>query len=167
MKYAIPFLFFLVAAHPVLAAGTGSGLQNGGAVTVDPGTNRATVTRDGVTTPLWDGAHRMQDGSILIIKQGISVSREPVHGTRLPPIPKAVEWEGAPIVGHSPCEKLVNRVCGVQGRCGKSEACNLARQLLSMEQDERAASDNPNRMTYTSGECHQVKADRELFPSCK
>ena len=167
MIYAIPVLFLLVATRPVIAAGTGSGLQNGGAVTVDPNTNRATITREGVTTPLWDGAHRMQDGSILIIRQGISVSREPVHGARLPPIPKAVEWEGAPIVGYSPCEKLVNRVCGVQGRCGESEACTLAQQLLTMEKDERSASNNRNRMTYTSGECHQVSADRELFPFCK
>lgn len=167
MKYAILFLFILAPALPVLAADTGTGMQNGGAVTVDPSTNRATITRDGVTTPLWDGAHQMQDGSILIIRQGISVNREPVPGTRLPPIPKAAEWEGAPIVGHSPCEKLVYRVCGKQDRCGECEACNLARQLLTMEQDERTASDNRNRMTYTSGECRQVNADRELFPSCK
>ena len=167
MRYAIPFTFLLAAVLPVLAADTAPGLQYGGAVTVDPDTNRATITRDGVTTPLWDGAHRLQDGSVLIIRQGISVSREPMPGTRLPPIPEAVEWEGAPIVGHSPCEKLVNRVCGAQHRCGEGEACILARQLLTMEQDERAASENRNRMTYTSGECDRVNADRELFPFCK
>ncbi len=167
MKYAIPFTFLLAAALQALAADTAPGLQYDGAVTVDPDTNRATITRDGVTTPLWDGVHRLQDGSVLIIRQGISVSREPVPGTRLPPIPETAEWEGAPIIGHSPCEKLVNRVCGEQQRCGESEACILARQLLTMEQDERAASENRNRMTYTSGECHRVDADRELFPFCK
>jgi hypothetical protein len=170
MKYAISLSSLLVAALsvlPALAADTDSSLQNGGAVTVDPNTNRATITRDGVATPLWDGTHRLQDGSILIIREGISVPTEPAPGTRLPPIPKAAEWEGAPIVGHSPCEKLVHRVCGEQGRCRDNESCNLARQLLTMEQDERAASENRNRMTYTSGECHEVNADRELFPSCK
>ena len=142
-------------------------LQQGGAITVDPDSNRATVTRDGVTTPLWDGTHRLQDGSMLIIRQGISVPREPVPVPREEPLPEAAKWEGAPIVGYSPCEKLVRRVCGKQDECLEEDNCNLARQLLAMEQEERAASDNPNRMTYTSGQCQGVGQDYELFPYCK
>lgn len=170
MRQAISLLYLLAVSLlilPVFAAEADSSLQNGGAVAVDPDTNRATITRDGVTTPLWDGTHRMQDGSTLIIRQGISVPKEPGPETRQPPIPKAAEWEGAPIVGYSPCEKLVRRVCGKQDRCRDKEACNLARQLLTMEQDERAASDDRGRMTYTSGECQELWPDRELFPSCK
>lgn len=169
MKSATGFLLFMVlvlSTHAALPADPDFRLQNGGAVTVDPDTNRATITRDGVTTPLWDGTHRMQDGSILIINRGVSVSNQPLPETRQPPIPEAEEWEGAPIVGYSPCEKLARRVCGKQSQCEESQGCNLAQQLLNMEKDERAASKNPNRMTYTSGQCQGTASDAETFPPC-
>ena len=142
-------------------------LQHGGSVTVDPNTNRATVTRDGVSAPLWDGTHRMEDGSILIIRRGTSVPREPVAEPRRIPESDIAQWEGVPIVGYSPCEKLVHRTCGAQDECCEHEGCNLARQLLAMEQDERAQNDSRNRMTYTSGQCLNVEKDRELFPFCR
>lgn len=142
-------------------------LQQGGSVTVDPDTNRATVTRDGVNTPLWDGTHRLEDGSILIIRRGTSVPREPVAAPRHIPETEAEQWEGAPIVGYSPCERLVQRSCGPHNECLEQEGCNLAQQLLTMEQDERAASENRNRMTYTSGQCQEVEKDRALFPYCR
>ena len=142
-------------------------LRQGGSVTVDPNTNRATVTRDGVTTPLWDGTHRLEDGSILIIRRGTSVPREPMAAPRPIPETEAEKWAGAPIIGYSPCERLVQRSCGAHNECLKEESCNLAQQLLTMEQDERAASENRNRMTYTSGQCQEVEKDRALFPYCR
>ena len=160
-------LMLLMLAHGILAADPGFRLQNGGAVSVDPDTNRATVTRDGVTTPLWDGTHRMHDGSILIINQGITVPNQSVLEARQLPIPEAEEWEGAPIVGYSPCEKLVRRVCGRENQCEAIEGCNLARQLLAMEQDERAVSERRNRMTYTSGQCMNMESDAAVFPHCR
>ncbi|MEN8205512.1 MAG: hypothetical protein ABFS24_05815 [Pseudomonadota bacterium] len=169
MKSPARFLLFLVLVLPLytaLHADPNFSLQNGGAVTVDPDTNRATITRDGVTTPLWDGTHRMQDGSILIINQGITVPNEPILETRQLPLPEAEKWEGAPIVGYSPCEKLARRVCGKESQCEKIEGCNLARQLLDMEQDERAASEDHNRMTYTSGQCQNMASDAKTFPLC-
>lgn len=169
MKLATNFLLFIVLALPAysaLLADPNFRLEDGGAVTVDPNTNRATVTQDGVTTPLWDGTHQMQDGSILIINQGISVPGEPAPGIRQKPIPEAEKWEGAPIVGYSPCEKLARHVCGKKNQCEKIQGCNLAQQLLDMEQKERAASENRNRMTYTSGQCQTMAADTETFPLC-
>ena len=159
-------LILVLSWHTVLAAEPNFRSQQGGVVTVDPDTNRATVTRDGVATPMWDGTHRMQDGSVLIINRGIVVPNKAIlEPSRLPP-PEAEEWEGAPIAGYSPCEKLARRVCGVKNRCGEVEGCNLARQLLDMEQDERAASKNRYRMTYTSGQCQNVMMDGEVFPVC-
>jgi hypothetical protein len=169
MKPAAGFLFFIALAlptHSALLADPNLRLQDGDAVTVDPDTNRATVTQDGVTIPLWDGTHRMQDGSILIINQGITVPGEPVPETRQKPVPEAEKWEGGPIVGYSPCEKLARRVCGKKNQCGETQGCNLAQQLLSMEQKERAASENRNRMTYTSGQCQTMTSDAETFPLC-
>ena len=169
MKTTVNTLLFLVsllAAQMVTAADTNYNLQEGGAVNVDPDTNRATVTRDGVTVPMWDGVHRMQDGSVLIINRGIAVPNKSVIESRQPPPPEAEEWVGAPIAGYSPCEKLVRQVCGAKELCGDVEGCNLARQLLDMEQEERAASEDRYRMTYTSGQCQNVMTDRENFPVC-
>jgi len=169
MKTTVNTLLFLVsllAAQMVTAADTNYNLQEGGAVNVDPDTNRATVTRGGVTTPLWDGAHRMQDGSVLIINRGVAVPNRSMQEPEQLPPPEVQEWEGAPIVGYSPCEKLVRRVCGKEDQCGGSEGCNLAGQLLDMEQEERTASEDRNRMTYSSGQCLNVVTNTELFARC-
>ena len=159
-------LLLLLSAHSVVAASRSFNLQDGATVTVDPTTNRATVTRDGVSTPLWDGTHRMQDGSVLIINRGVAVPNKAILEPEPLPPPEIQEWEGAPIVGYSPCEKLVRRVCGKENQCGQVEGCNLARQLLDMEENERSNSENRNRMTYTSGQCQTVMTDASIFPLC-
>ncbi len=163
-------LLVLVLALPVVAVPADDPeyrTQSGGTVRVDPDTNRATITRGGVTTPLWDGTHRMEDGSILIINRGIAVPDEKIIESREPAPPHEPEmWVGAPIAGYSPCEQLARRVCGGKNQCIDTEGCGLARQLLDMEQGERAESGNRNRMTYTSGQCKQVEANIETFPTC-
>ena len=143
-----------------------STLEGGGTVTVDPESNRATISRDGVTTPLWNGVHHLQDGSSLIINRGIAVPTEPIIESRRLPPPETEEWQDVNIVGYSPCEQLVRQVCGRQDQCTGMEACNLANQLLDMEQQERNDSDNPNLMTYSSGQCLNAMKDREYFSAC-
>lgn len=161
----LPWLF---PAAGALAAGTTYQLQGGGSVVVDPNTKRATVTRGGVTTPLSDGAHRTTDNNVLIIRNGIAtIPREtPPPPQHKPEVP-GEEWEGAPIVGYSPCEKLVRRTCGMQNECKQDEGCMLARQLLDMESTERDESEDRNRMTYTSGQCIDVTPDTDTFPTCR
>jgi hypothetical protein len=156
----------LLPGTRLLAADWTSRLQDGSTVTVDPDTNRATVTRGGVTTPLWDGSHRMQDGSQLIINRGLATPNDAIIESRRQPPREVEDWEDAPIVGYSPCEQLVRLVCGRQDQCLSAEGCGLARQLLDMEREERAASRNRNLMTYTSGQCLKVQDDRALFVSC-
>ena len=144
-----------------------SGMQGGGTVTVDPDTRRATITRDGVTSPLWNGTHRLQDGSVLIINHGAVVPNEAMDSPRqLPPV-ETSDWEGAPIVGYSPCERLTRHVCGKQDECAVAVACDPARQLLAMEQEERAQADSPSRMTYTSGQCLEALKDTVYFSVCR
>jgi hypothetical protein len=170
MRFAPHWLFFPLLILPLgtaMAAGTNFGMQGGGTVSVDPDTNRATITRDGVTTPLWDGTHRMSDGSVLIIRQGEVVPNQPILEAREPPKPEEEEVAGVPIVGYSPCEKLVRQVCGRDDQCAGVEGCNLARQLLGMEKEERTASDSPNLTTYTSGKCRRVASDPGIFPECR
>ena len=151
----------------VTAADWTSGMQGGGTVTIDPDTRRATVTRDGVTSPLWNGVHRLQDGSVLIVNHGEVVPGERIsEPRRLPPLETA-DWEGAPIVGYSPCEKLARHVCGKQDECATAEACNPSRQLLAMEQEERKQADSRSRMTYTSGQCLDAMKDAVYFSACR
>jgi hypothetical protein len=156
--------FFLLPAH---AADWTSRLLDGGTVTVDPDTNRATVTRDGVTTPLWNGVHRTQDGSALIVNRGIAVPNESIIESRRVPPPKTEDWEDVNIVGYTPCEQLVRRVCGRQGECLNAEACDPAQQLLAMEDEERSNAKNRNLMTFTSGQCLSAIKDREYFRQCE
>lgn len=150
------------------AAGWTAGMQGGGTVTIDPDTRRATVTRDGVTSPLWNGVHRLQDGSVLIVNHGEVVPGE--HTARPPrqlPPPDTAAWEGVMIVGYSPCEQLVRQVCGRQHACAAAEACRSSQQLLAMEQDERTLADDGARMTFTSGQCLEAIKDVEYFSACR
>jgi hypothetical protein len=147
-----------------------SQLEAGGKVSVDPTTNRATVTRQGVSTPLWDGVHRLQDGSVITVRSGQVVPNEEILRAR-EPAPEAVTdeaqaWVGTPFVGLSPCEKLVRRVCGDVQQCSQAPACDPAQQLLDMERQERANSRNPGSMTYSSGQCQEAARDTEFFRQC-
>jgi hypothetical protein len=73
---------------------------------------------------------------------------------------------GTPIAGSSPCEQLVQRVCGADRACEQAPACEPARQLLSMENEERAAG-SPDNMTYSSGQCMEALKDRDYFTECR
>ena len=146
-------------------------LQDGGTVTVDPETNRATVTRYGVKTPLWDGVHRLQNGETLTVRSGIARPNLDIVESRRPhPQLEQIErpgWQGQPIVGGvSPCQRLVTRVCGTGKGCQDAEGCRLAQQLLDMESQERQAAPDPNLTTYTSEQCRQADLDRTPFRSC-
>jgi hypothetical protein len=145
-------------------------LYGGGQVAVDPDSNRATVTRDGVTTPLWDGVHRLQDGSVITVRSGQVVPNEAILRAREQPKPpvtdQAQAWEGQVIQGESPCERLVQQVCGDNQQCGQTSGCNLARQLLEMERDERARAWSHDTMTYSSGQCMEAAKDPQLFAHC-
>lgn len=145
-------------------------LDSGGQVVVDPDSNRVTVTRDGVTTPLWDGVHRLKDGSVITVRKGQVVPNEAILRAREQPKPpvtdQAQTWEGYAIQGESPCERLVQRTCGAQQQCAQAPGCDLARQLLDMERDERAKAWTPDTMTYSSGQCMEAAKDPQLFADC-
>lgn len=159
---------------PGVLAGQWSGkLKGGGQVMVDPRTNRIMVERNGVQTQLWDGVHRLQDGSSITVHSGQVVpNTEILRARQQRDVPEEGEgtaaemWIGAPIVGYSPCEKLVRRVCGEDGECADQPGCPPSRQLLQMEQQERAAEPTPNRMTYASGQCQEADRDRTFFATC-
>ena len=94
----------IVLPAGVQAEGWSAPLQGGGTVTVDPRTNRATVTKDGVQSLARDGVHQLQDGTTLIIHSGQAIPNEGILRARqLPAGPEptdADQWIGAPIVGY-------------------------------------------------------------------
>jgi hypothetical protein len=142
-------------------------LYGGGDIRVDPSTNRATIQRGGVEAPLWDGTHVLEDGSTLIVRSGTVVPTQRIlESGRVTEMDQARDWVGKAIVGYSPCERLVRRVCGDTQQCRSGTPCSVAEQLQGMEKEERAASDNPNLMTYTSDQCEQSLNDRTYFQAC-
>jgi hypothetical protein len=150
-----------------IAADWSSGMQGGGVVTVDSASSRASITRDGVTSPLWDGVHLLQDGSAMIINNGVVVTGASADTPHQLPPPEAAEWEGMPVVGYSPCEQLTRRVCGLQNECATAGACNPSQQLLTMEQAERSKAEDGSRMTFTSGQCLKAMHDEAYFLPCR
>lgn len=159
----------LLAAPQPRAAGWSARLKEGGQVSVDPRTNRATIRRDGMETQLWDGVHVLEDGSTITVRSGQVVPNEAILRARqmpAPPKPKQQLWVGEPIVGLSPCERLVHRVCGMDNGCAGAPACDPARQLLGMEQQERRDSGRPGYTTPASGQCIEADQDRTFFATC-
>lgn len=138
-------------------------LQGGGEVRVDPTTNRATIVKHGVEKPLWDGVHRREDGSTLIIRSGVVVPNVEILEARDQP---SESWPVRRIVGYSPCERLRTEVCGKANECANRPGCAAAGQLLEMEEHERQVSGNSNFTTYTSNQCQRAQGDREFFAIC-
>jgi hypothetical protein len=167
MKTSTMGLLLMCLPLSLQATDWSGALYGGGEVTVDEQTNRATYMRKGVETPLWDGTHKLQNGSILIIRDGIAVPNLDIMESRQQVPPSSPEeWMDVKIVGYSPCEKLVNKVCGKDAECSDQPACNPVRQLRDREDEERKESSNPNLMTYTSGQCLRALRDTEFFVAC-
>lgn len=158
-------------SYPVRAAEWQADLYGGGQVSVDPATNRGVVNKYGVQTHLWDGVHRLRDGSTLTVRSGVVVPNKGILAARrVPDVVVKTEddeaWKGKPIIGYSPCQKLVRRVCGDAEECTGTRACSPAQQLLDMEWRERRASRSPSVMSHSSGQCLRADRDQIFFVSC-
>ncbi len=115
-----------------------SQLQDGSRIRVDPNTNRGTVvTPDGARTQLWDGVHRLQDGSEITVRSGVVVPNKAILDIQrgLPPARSLREEAGV-----SPCRQLESLVCGPGDECADGEACGQARQLVRFEKEEKEDS---------------------------
>ena len=202
-------------------------MPDGSQLRVDPNTRRAVRDQSGAARAMWDGVHRMDDGSVVIIRDGTAVptkqmmetwqggpeGKEPQPGAecerlvhrvcgpddacgQAAPCLSARKLRddaarpgpgGAPDAGQqacaqalsdsafpvctevdqgakaTDCARLVERVCGADGRCSKSSACDPARQLLGMESEERAG--DPRAITSTGDQCRQGMAN-PFFKPC-
>ena len=221
-----------VASVAVLAEGWHATLQQGGEVYVDPQTRKPVYRANGISKPLWNGTHRLQDGSVLIVRDGVAVPDTGMLRTweqqqALPEAgknryceqlalkacgfhdecrslkacdlarqlrrleqdalakapygqlasetldckdgltdPGRFPWCPEPAARPSPCEALVQRTCGKDGRCAAAPACDAARQLMDMERTERLESTVPDAVTATGKQCRAAR-DNAYFAPCE
>jgi hypothetical protein len=146
----------------IAATWTGT-LHDGTVLQVDPDTRRPMRYYNGGVAPLWDGAHQLEDGSVVIVREGEIVPTEGMLDT----------WKTQP--GAEPtmreryCEQLVRKVCGFNEECGASHTCSLARQLQRIEREEQRRApmgSGPHPQTASTGECLNALTN-SAFPACK
>ncbi|MEA3276639.1 MAG: hypothetical protein U9Q81_15365 [Pseudomonadota bacterium] len=155
-------VLFLLASGPALAGSWTGTLQDGSVLKVDPETRRAMRYYNGGTTPLWDGAHRLENGSVVIVRDGEAVPTEDMMDVW------SAEPGARPQLRERYCDQLVRKVCGFRNECARSQPCVLANQLLRMEREEQRRApigSGPRPQTESSSECFDALTN-PAFPTC-
>ncbi len=154
----IYIFLFLLTSIPVMAeewAWQGS-LMDGSRITIDPSTNKAMRTQDGVSSPLWNGVHRLENGAVIIVRDGLVVRDETVI---------EAQREQASNRLNAACMQLVTKVCGPHNECDSSPGCDPARQLLAMERDELNSSWSGSTLE-SSTLCLEALGNEAYFARC-
>jgi hypothetical protein len=235
LAYVVVSVATLLGVSPTVEAQGWSGtLRDGSQLRVDPETRRAVRDQEGSQRPMWDGVHRLDDGSVVIIRDGTAVpTRQMLETWDSGPAPQTTQaspecerlvqrvcghqdacgqsgpclaarkllQEAVPTAPDSPagaptgapegacakalsdpafpvctqvargaaasgCARLVERVCGADGRCAKSPACDPARQLLGLESEARADGGDPRALTATGEQCREAMTN-PFFTPCQ
>ena len=136
-------------------------MPNGARIEVDRETHKAWRLEDGRRAPLWDGVHRLEDGSVVIVRDGVAVPSESMLGDWSEPSSEPTRLDESTAV----CRELVARVCGEDGRCDQREPCRLARELLGMA-DEESRSGPEFRARGSSAEHCREALGNDFFVPC-
>lgn len=172
----------LLGGPQTAGAGWETALSNGQPIVVDPATNRA-VIRSGVGQgrPLWDGVHRLQDGSTITIRSGV-VTPNAALGRPAPPAPSQTDQspsataprrmpDAGPAAGfparsahQGACDELVLRTCGLNRSCAATDACGLAALLRSMQR--QTPDPRPGNTGWAEDRCREALRDGDSFPAC-
>ncbi|MGB5831234.1 MAG: hypothetical protein WBG92_04495 [Thiohalocapsa sp.] len=131
-------------------------LQRGGAIQVDPDTHRALRDGGGELRPMWDGVHRLDDGSTVIIRDGIAIPTEQMYRAW------SRDTRPQPLFEDRHCNQLVRKTCGFDSSCSNSAACMRARSLLadeSREQRDQPFSAGAHPHTAASEQCRLALTD--------
>jgi hypothetical protein len=144
---------------PLTAETWQGNLQGGGVVQIDPLTHKPTVYYNGGSSLLWDGAHEMADGSVIIVRDGVAVPDESMYSTWNREAPQELA-DAAP-----DCEKLVRKVCGFHSECSGGRACYLAQELSRLEKSELRGTP-AGMMAPSTVECQKGLSDTAMFPAC-
>lgn len=160
LAFALALLLF--GTGDVHAGSWSSTLQDGSEIQVDRTSRRAVRQIDGRSAPLWDGTHRLEDGSVVIVRDGQAVPTEAMMNTW------AAEPGSEPRMQNRFCDQLVRKVCGFKDECSRAQPCVLARQLLGMEREQQRRvpiGSGPSPQTESSSECRDALANPS-FPAC-
>ncbi len=166
MRYGLIFIFgMLLSSAAVSQGGPWVGtLRDGSMVRIDPATHRALRYTQNGASPLWDGTHRLSNGSVIIVKDGVVVPDQTVMDS-MAQVPGT-----SPVApGRPMCLKLVKKVCGSNNECSDSPACSPARQLLSLENDEvRQLGIQPGEpgLLETARQCREALQNESFFTPC-
>ena len=131
-------------------------LQDGSRITIDPDTNKVTRTADGVSSPLWDGVHSLDNGAVIIVRNGVVIKDVAI-------IEAQREQERDRL--NAACMQLVKKVCGAHNECEAYPACDPARQLLAMEREELNES-WAGMVLETSTHCLEGLGNEVFFKPC-
>jgi hypothetical protein len=149
---------FLGLSPALRADGWSGTLRDGTQLRVDPETRRAVRDQGGAQRPMWDGVHYLDDGSMVIIRDGTAVpTRQMLETWDSSPAPRTAQ-------ASPECERLVQRVCGPQDACGQSGPCLAARKLLQ-DAVPTAADSAPGGAGASDGACAKALSD-PAFPVC-
>jgi hypothetical protein len=161
--YAAGLLLVFGACCAPLAADNWQGrLQSGAGISVDPQTHRVLRDDGGNARPMWDGVHRLEDGSTIIVRDGIAIPTEQMYRA----------WKGEvrprPAFEARFCNQLVRKTCGFDLGCNNSASCLRARSMLSDEaraQQSLPASAGVHPQTEAGERCRTALRD-PAFMTC-
>ncbi|MBL3527044.1 MAG: hypothetical protein JMN27_06330 [gamma proteobacterium endosymbiont of Lamellibrachia anaximandri] len=131
-------------------------MVDGSRITIDPITNKATRSAEGVSSQLWDGVHRLDNGAVIIVRDGVVVRDAILLESQQQQL---IEEE------REACSLLVRKVCGQHDECRGHPACNPARQLLALEQEE-AQQQWDGRARESSRLCLDALRQNDFFQAC-
>jgi hypothetical protein len=161
--YANPILFGLIGllffASGVIADSHDwqGALQDGSQITIDPNTNKVIRTAEGISSPLWDGVHSLDNGAVIIVRNGVVIKDAAI-------IEAQHEQERDRL--NAACMQLVRKVCGEHNECSDQPGCDPARQLLAMEREELNES-WAGMVLETSTHCLEGLGNEEFFKACE
>jgi hypothetical protein len=144
-------------------------------VRVDPRTNRAVVEGPGgYETQLWDGVHRLSDGTELIVRDGRVVPNRQIldqgGAAPEPPLPQetpqAVPPRSPAAAGRDFCSDLVRQSCGSDNACSDATKCSAAHQLQRMAAEERARGADPAAPVEADLKCREALRN-DFFAPCE
>jgi hypothetical protein len=131
-------------------------LQDGSQIYVDSNTNKVSRSAEGETTPLWDGVHKLDNGAVIIVRDGVVVKDRVI-------IDAQREQERDRL--NAACMQLVKKVCGMHNECDAHPSCDPARQLLAMEQNELNSSWS-GVILESSTHCLEALGNETFFKAC-
>jgi hypothetical protein len=166
-RQALALLALLLPAVASLGGSWEARLQDGTELRVDPRTNKAWYERpDGSAGLLWDGVHRLRDGSVIIIRDGTMVPTQQVIEGRRSGAPPQASGPAVTTGQFTPCTKLVTKTCGPDESCVESDACRLAEQLRGFELEELKEVGFSTTSVPATRQCEEALMDEGLFSPC-